>query len=135
MKYLLLLAIIFLQGGNSIVIKDAWMRPAPETFNTAFYCTILNNGNYADTLYKASSDISDEVEIHETYKKGEMIGMRPVENLVVAPHDSIIFKPGGYHIMLMNLKRNAEIKHKNNILLFFKVAGKVKVEVKVRRPE
>lgn len=135
MKYLLLLALFFLQGGDKIIIKNAWMRPAAETFNTAFYCTVINNGSTADTLFKVTADISDDVEIHETYKKGELIGMRPVKDLVVAPHDTLLFKPGGYHIMLMNLKHKAESNTKENVSLFFKVAGKIKVDVNIRKPE
>ena len=128
MKYFLLLSLFFIQGGNTITVKKAWMRPAPKTFNTAFYCTVINNGDNPDTLYKAASDISDNVDIHETYKKGDMMGMRPVQNLVIAPHDSLVFKPGGYHIMVMNLKEDAEINKKENISLFFKVSGEIKIE-------
>lgn len=131
MKYFFLLAFIFIQGGDKIIIKDAWMRPAPETFNSAFYCTIINNGDKADTLYKAESEISDEVQIHETYRKGDMTGMRPVENLVIAPHDSVIFKPGGYHIMMMKLNENAVVNHKKTVSLFFKGAGQIKTKAKV----
>jgi periplasmic copper chaperone A len=130
-KYFLLLAFIFIQGGNKIIIKDAWMRPAPETFNSALYCTVINNGDKADTLYKAESEVSDDVQIHETYKKGDMTGMRPVENLVIAPHDSVVFKPGGYHIMLMKLKENAVVNNKKPVSLFFKVAGQIKIQAEV----
>lgn len=133
MKYFLLLAFIFIQGGNKIIIKDAWMRPAPETFNSALYCTVINNGDKADTLYKAESEVSDDVQIHETYKKGDMTGMRPVENLVIAPHDSVVFKPGGYHIMLMKLNENAVVNNYKSVSLFFKVAGQIKVKAKVNR--
>ena len=122
---------IFLQGGHNIIVKNAWMRPAPETFNTAFYCTVINNGDKPDTLYKASSEISSNVEIHETYKKGDMMGMRPVKNLVIAPHDSIVFKPGSYHIMLMNIKHNAEKNKKEYVSLFLKGAGEIKIQSEV----
>jgi copper(I)-binding protein len=45
MKYFLIFALIFFQGGEKIAIKNPWIRPAPEKFNTAFYCTIKNNSN------------------------------------------------------------------------------------------
>lgn len=128
MKYILLMTFIFLQGGHNIKVKNAWMRPAPESFNTAFYCTVINKGEKPDTLYKASSEISNDVEIHETYKKGDMMGMRPVKNLVIAPNDSIIFKPGSYHIMLMNIKHSAEKNKKEDVSLFFKGAGEIKIQ-------
>ena len=131
MKFFFLFIFILFQGGDKIVIKNAWVRPAPKTFNTAFYFTVLNNSNEPDTLYKAASDISNDVEIHETYQKADMMGMRSVKNLVVAPHDSLLFKPGGYHIMIMNLKKNLEINYSENITLYFKTAGEIKVKANV----
>ncbi len=131
MKYLLLLAFIFLQGEARITVKDSWMRPAAESLNTAFYCTVVNNGDQPDTLYKAASGVSDDVQIHETYSRGDMMGMRPVKNLVVAPHDSLMFKPGGYHVMIMNLKRDVTAGQKAEVSLFFRSAGKITVNAEV----
>ncbi len=131
MKYLLLIALFFLQGGEKIKVTDSWMRPAPESFNTAFYFTVINNGDQPDTLYKASSEISDDVEIHETYSRGDMMGMRPVKNLVIAPHDTLMFKPGSYHVMVMNLKRGLSSGQSQEIALYFRSAGKVSVKAKV----
>jgi periplasmic copper chaperone A len=131
MKYLLLLYLLCFQSGGEITIHNAWMRPAPETFNSAFYCTIVNSGDTADTLYKAASDISNDVEMHETYMKNDMMGMRPVKNLVIAPHDSLLFKPGGYHIMIINLKENASANSSKEISLYFKRAGIIKVKASV----
>ncbi len=131
MKYLILLILFFFQGDGKITIKDPWMRPAPKSFNTAFYFTVINNSSEADTLYKASSSISEEVQIHETYKKGDLMGMRPVKELIIEPQDSIVFKPGGYHIMLMNLNQDAVINHKQQVSLFFRNAGEVKVQAEI----
>ncbi len=130
---LVLLSILFLfQNGNNITVKNTWMRPAPESFNTAVYCTIINSGNNPDTLYKVTSGISDDIQIHETYKKDDMMGMRQVKNLVVAPHDSLVFKPGGYHIMVMNLKENAVINNSKKFTLDFRKAGKIEIEAEAK---
>ncbi len=131
MKYLLILAFIFLQGEAKISVNDSWMRPAPESLNTAFYCTVINNGDQPDTLYKASSDVSEDVELHETYQRGDMMGMRPVKNLVIPPHDSLMFKPGGYHIMIMNLRQDLSAGQMHDVSLFFRSAGEVKVKARV----
>ena len=131
MRYFFLFIFILLQGGDKIVIKNAWVRPAPKSFNTAFYFTVFNYSGEPDTLYKASSNVSDDVEIHETYKKGDMMGMRPVRDLVIAPHDSLLFKPGGYHVMIMNLKQNLKVNNSEIITLFFKNAGEIRVKAHV----
>jgi copper(I)-binding protein len=119
---------------GGITVHKAWIRPAAESFNTALYCTIINNSEQADTLYKISSNISDDIQMHETYMKDDLIGMRPVNNFVVAPHDSVVLKPGGYHIMLMNLKENAADKSTKDITLFFKKSGKVQIKAEVNTP-
>ncbi len=131
MKYFILLILFLFQGNTKITVKEPWMRPAPKSFNTAFYCTVINNSSEADTLYKASSNISDEVQIHETYKKGDMMGMRPVKDLIIAPQDSLVFKPGGYHIMLMNLNQDVVLNQRKEISLFFRTSGEVKVQAKI----
>jgi hypothetical protein len=133
MKYLFIFALIFFQSSDNIVIKIPWIRPAPATFNTAFYCIVVNNSSEPDTLYNAASNISDRVEIHETYKKGDMTGMRRINSLTIAPHDSLIFKPGSYHIMVMNLKENVEANQVKEITLFFKQSGKIIVKAEVKK--
>ena len=108
------------------------MRPAPETFNTAFYGTVVNNEDQPDTLYKVTSDISDDIQIHETYKKDDMMGMREVKNLVIAPHDSLVFKPGSYHVMVMDLKQKLTANNIKKLTLYFKQAGLIEVSAKVK---
>ena len=132
MKLILLSVFLLFQSGNNITVKNTWVRPAPESFNTAVYCTILNSGDKPDTLYKVISDISDDIQIHETYKKDDMMGMREVKNLVVAPHDSLVFKPGGYHIMVMNLKENVVINNPKKFTFNFSTAGEIEVEAKAK---
>jgi hypothetical protein len=132
MKLILLSVFLLFQSGNNITVKNTWVRPAPESFNTAVYCTILNSGDKPDTLYKVISDISDDIQIHETYKIDDMMGMREVKNLVVAPHDSLVFKPGGYHIMVMNLKENVVINNPKKFTFNFSTAGEIEVEAKAK---
>ncbi len=116
---------------GGIIVHNAWIRPAPESFNTAFYCTIVNKNNLADTLYKVSSNISDDIQLHETYMKDDLIGMRPVANLIIPSNDSTMLKPGSYHIMIMNLKGKADENSTVNLTLFFRKSGKIEVKATV----
>lgn len=134
MNYLFLLYLIIFQGMGGILVQKAWVRPAAQSFNTALYCTIINNGEQADTLYKISSNISEDIQMHETYMKGDLIGMRPVYNFVIAPHDSVVLKPGGYHVMIMNVKENVSEKSVQELTFFFKKTGKVQVKAEVSTP-
>lgn len=125
----LLLALLFFlfPQENNIKINDAWIRPSSENMATALYFTIENNGSVQDTLFKVESDIAGKVEIHETYSDGDMMGMRKVDFIVVEGKSSFEFKPGGYHIMVMKLKKDINDEDKENFILYFKQAGEIKI--------
>jgi len=123
---------IFISTGNKIEFKDAWLRTGAEGLNTALYFKIENNSEKPDTLYKVSSDIAKHVMMHETYKKDGMMGMREIKDIIIKPNSSIEFKPGSYHVMVMNLKRDVKQGEKIDFSLYFKSAGKMDIRAEVQ---
>ncbi len=128
MKIIFALMTILIVSGNNLKIHDAWMRPGAEKMGTALYFTIDNTSNEPDTLYKATSNISDNVQIHETYREGELNGMREIKQLVIEANSTIEFKPGSYHIMVMKLKKDIVKGVKAEFTLYFSKAGEMKIE-------
>lgn len=60
--------------------------------------------------------------------------MRPVEGGVdLAPGTTVEFKPGGYHIMLLDLKHKLNEGQRFPLTLTFAKAGTVKIDVLVER--
>lgn len=91
---------------NGIEIDNAWARPGSENGVSAIYMTLLNGSSEADSVVSISSPVAGMVEIHETYEREEgMMGMRTAENVTIPARDALIFKPGGIHVMLMQLNR------------------------------
>jgi copper(I)-binding protein len=133
MKIFFALITFLFISGNNLKIHDAWMRPGAEKMGTALYFTIDNTSNEPDTLYKATSNISDNVQIHETYREGELNGMREVKQLVIEPNSTIEFKPGSYHIMVMKLKKDINVNDEEKFILFFKQAGEIEVTAKAKK--
>lgn len=131
--YFLLLLLFGLFTVSDIVIKDAWIRPGAKGMNTAVYFTINNNSDHADTLYNAKADVSNVVELHETYKKGETMGMRKTDFVIVKAKSAFSFKPGAHHIMLIDLKKKLRVGEKYNCSLFFKRAGEIKIEAIIKK--
>ena len=117
---------------NAVTINDAWVRPGGKGMNTALYCTVTNNSDNADTLLSVSSSIADIVQIHETYMKGNMMGMRQVKSITLDPHASLQLKPGGFHIMVINLKEDVLKNDTVDFTLHFKKAGAVDVKALVK---
>jgi len=85
-----------------IEVKDAWVREVPPTSNmSAAYMIIENKGKEPDKLIDAASNASKIVEVHETVEGR----MRRVKALEVPAGGKVELKPGGYHMMLINLNK------------------------------
>jgi copper(I)-binding protein len=109
------------------------MRTGAEGLNSALYFTIENNSDQPDTLFAVSSQIAKHVQIHETYKKNDMMGMREIKTLAVKPHSSVEFKPGSYHVMLMDLKKDLKKGDEADFTLHFKKAGDINIKAEASK--
>jgi periplasmic copper chaperone A len=98
----------------------------------AAYLSIENSGKAADKLIAVSTPIAKSAEIHTMSMEGNVMKMREVQGIEVAPGGKIAMKPGdGYHIMLMGLKKSLKKDEKFPLTLTFEKAGKVDVDVHV----
>jgi periplasmic copper chaperone A len=122
---------VFTSSVNKIDIKDAWLRTGAAGLNSALYFKVLNNSSSPDTLFKVTSTIAKHVQMHETYKKNDMMGMREIKNIIVKPNSSIEFKPGSYHVMLMNLNKDIKEGDEISFALYFRMAGKINIKANV----
>src|SRR5262245_297682 len=90
---------------GDIVVEQPWSRATAAKVGGAFV-TLRNNGARADRLVKVSSPVAEKAEIHETKIENGVATMRPAESVEIKPRGgSVQLKPGGLHIMLMDLKR------------------------------
>ena len=53
----------------------------------------------------ASSPVAGTVEIHEMKMEGDVMRMRAVSELALPAGQAVALKPGGYHVMLLDLKQ------------------------------
>lgn len=82
-------------------MAEAWIRPAPPNAPVrAGYARIENHGEVEVVIDAARSEAFDAVEIHEMHVVDGMMRMRPVPQLRLPPHESVILAPGGLHLML-----------------------------------
>ncbi len=97
---LLLTTPVFAAG--KLEIRDAWVRSAPPNATMlAGYATLHNAGDAPITINAAEAEGFNDTSLHETVLVGDVSQMRPVGDLVIAPGSSVVFAPGGKHIMLM----------------------------------
>lgn len=135
MIILLVIFFVLFPSEDTIKIKNAWMRPSSEKMATALYFTIENRSEDVDTLFKVDSDLAERVEIHETYSQDDMMGMRKVDFIIINGKSSFELKPGGYHVMLMKLKKDVINGDKENFVLHFKQAGEINITATAKKPE
>jgi copper(I)-binding protein len=131
--FIALIALLIVEPDSEIIIKDQWLRPSAKKMATALYFTIENNCDEPDTLYSVESDISDKIEIHETYSSGDLMGMREIGEIIIEAEDEVILEPGGMHIMVMKLKRDINIGDKIDFILYFRNDGEITITAEAKK--
>ena len=118
---------------GDLVISQAWTRATPGGAKTGGgFVTIENKGSAPDKLIGASADGAGKIEVHEMTTDNGVMKMRPVEGgLAIEPGKTVKLAPGGYHLMMMDLKSPLKQGDKMPLTLEFEKAGKVAVSLDV----
>jgi len=119
---------------GDLVITQAWSRATPGGAKIAGgYLTIENKGSAPDRLISGSGDFAGKVEIHEMAMNNGVMTMRPLDKgLAIDPGKIVKLAPGGYHLMLMDLKTPLKQGDKVPLTLEFEKAGKVTLSLDVQ---
>ena len=119
---------------GDLVITQAWSRATPGGAKTGGgYLTIENKGSTPDRLIGGSADVAAKVEMHEMSMKNGVMTMRPLDKgLTIEPGKTVKLAPGGYHLMMMDLKGPLKQGDKVPVTLEFEKAGKVQVSLDVQ---
>jgi periplasmic copper chaperone A len=119
---------------GDLVISQAWSRATPNGAKIAGgYLTIENKGTAPDKLIGGNGDIAGKVEVHEMSMNNGVMTMRPLDKgLVIEPGKTVKLAPGGYHLMMFDLKGPLKQGDKVPVTLVFEKAGKVNVSLDVQ---
>src|SRR5436190_16054565 len=119
---------------GDLVISQAWSRATPNGAKIAGgYLTIENKGAAPDRLVGGSGDIAGKVEVHEMAMNNGVMTMRPLDKgLVIEPGKTVKLAPGGYHLMITDLKGPFKQGDKVPVTLEFEKAGKVMLSLDVQ---
>jgi periplasmic copper chaperone A len=119
---------------GDLVITQAWSRATPGGAKIAGgYLSIENRGSAPDRLIGGSADISDKVQLHEMAMNNGVMTMRQLDKgLPIEPGKTVKLAPGGYHLMLLDLKSPLKQGDKVPVTLEFERAGKVKLSLDVQ---
>jgi len=119
---------------GDLVITQAWSRATPGGAKIAGgYLTIENKGAAPDRLMGGAGDVAAKIEVHEMATKDGVMTMRPLDKgLAIEPGKTVKLAPGGYHLMLMDLKGPLKQGDKVPLTLEFEKAGKVNLSLDVQ---
>jgi copper(I)-binding protein len=128
-----LLSLVSTSAFSQVEVENAWSRAtAPGAKVGAGYLTIRNKAEKADKLLGASSSVAARVETHIVEKQGEVMRMREVKGYEVPAKGSFELKPGGPHLMLVDIKRQLKEGEKVPLVLRFQNAWEISAELEVR---
>jgi len=136
-------------AAQTIDVRDAWSRPAIDT--GVVYLTIRSHEAFADRLIDGESPVARHVEFHQTTASHDthdmamdpnMSGMSDMSGMTTEMHrlrtvpipagGLLTFSPGGYHVMLIGLRRTLMAGQSFPLRLRFARAGWIVVKSQVR---
>lgn len=116
---------------GDIDIGHPWTRATPPSARVGGgYLTLTNHGQTVDRLIGGSSPASGRVEIHTMEVTDGVMKMRELrDGVALPPGETVKLEPGGFHLMLIDLKAPIREGAKIPVTLRFEHAGLVEVEL------
>jgi len=115
-----------------VSIDQPWMRAtAPGAKVAGGFMIVRNQGEAPDRLVAAASPVAERVELHVHIDDGGVMKMRQVRGFDVPANGRFELKPGGAHLMFLNIKRQIKEGEQIPVTLTFEKAGEVKAEYRV----
>ena len=112
-------------------VTDAWVRgTVAQQKATGMFAQITSA--QGGRLLSASSPVAGVVEIHEMKMDGSVMRMRAVTELALPAGQTVALKPGGYHVMLMDLKQQLKAGDTVPLTLVVEGADKKRETIEVK---
>ena len=128
--------LLALPAAAQVTVTDPWIRgTVPQQMATGAFMQLKSAKDVK--LVEARSPIAGVVEIHEMKLENNVMRMRAVPELDLPAGRTVELKPGGYHVMLMDLKQQMKEGEVVPVTLVVESAGKretIEVKAKVRAP-
>ncbi len=115
-------------------VKDPWVRgTVAQQKATGMFAQITSPAG--GRLVSASSPVAGVVEIHEMTMDGNVMKMRALaDGLALPAGKAVELKPGGYHVMLMDLKQTLKAGDTVPVTLVIEGADKKRETLEIKAP-
>ncbi|MFA5124166.1 copper chaperone PCu(A)C [Zavarzinia sp.] len=116
-----------------VTVKDPWVRatvPAQKATGAFMQITSAQDAR----LVEAKSPVAGVVEVHEMVMEKDVMKMRAMKGLDLPAGKTVELKPGGYHVMLMDLKEQMKDGATVPVTLVIEGKDKKRSTVEVKAP-
>jgi len=118
---------------GDIQVRHPWSRATPPGAKVAVgYMEIRNVGTQPDRLLSATTPVAQRVEMHVTQRDGEVMKMREVKTFEIPARERYALRPGGAHLMLIDLAQPLKKGDRFAMKLRFERAGELEIEIEVQ---
>jgi copper(I)-binding protein len=133
MRFLFVLLSLFFSVSSQaqIQVEAPWARATPPGARVAGGYMTIRNAGAADKLLSASSPAAAKVGLHVNINDNGVMKMREVRSYDVPAKGAFELKPGGAHLMFIDIKRPFKEGEKLPVKLKFEKAGEVNAEFQV----
>ena len=121
------------QPAQPAKVEGAWVR-ATVTGQKSTGAFMRITASAATRLVGVSSPVAGVAEVHEMKMNGDIMTMREVPSIELAAGKALDLKPGGYHVMLMDLKQPLQVGSAVPLSLKFRNAAGVESRVEITVP-
>jgi copper(I)-binding protein len=130
---LLLGSMAALAQAPAVQVDGAWARATVQgQRGTGAFMSLTAKD--ATRLVGVSTPVAGVAEVHEMKMEGDVMKMRAVPSLELPAGKKVEFKPGGYHVMLMDLKAPLAKDSTIPVTLLFKDAKGVESRLDLKLP-
>ncbi len=136
MKKIALLALFVLSypAVAQVLVAEPWVRATVQAQKVTGAFMQLT-APQATRLVEARSPVAGVVEIHEMSMDKNVMKMRALPEGIALPAQQLVeLKPGGYHVMLMDLKQQVKEGDSVPLTLVFEGADKQRSSVEIKAP-
>jgi periplasmic copper chaperone A len=134
LKHLITIAALVTAAASAhaqTTVTDAWVRgTVAQQKATGLFAQITSA--QGGRLLSASSPVAGVVEIHEMKMDGNVMRMRAVTDLALPAGQAVALKPGGYHVMLLDLKQQLKAGDTVPVTLVVEGADKKRETIEVK---
>ena len=116
---------------QAVEVDSPWVRPTAPGAKVGGAFMVLIGGKEGDRVISGSSPAAEVVELHTHIMESGVAKMRAIPAIEVPAGKKVALKPGGLHIMLINLKAPLKAGDRIPLKLRFEKAGEVEITVPV----